>query len=586
MRLLFIFSILSLSVFAEIFNGKVSLFNTKIRRSRNYKDFHFPNITVNGRGRITNITTSGFSIGSRHSPVHRPGRFINVRDYNVTGNGITDDTDAIQRLLDDPLISAIWFPEGNYITTDTLNLTQKANFKLYGSGFGSTGNELVRSIIAYRGTGTIFHMLSCQSTEIAYMGFDGLYGGNTSYGIKITAINSLGSSHWNTIHDVSVNFVIGNPGIGLYIGSETHDDVSHTLVERYMGVLNNYDVVQTGANSVTNAFKDVIMLEFKKIGMWIKRGDATLRDCRFYGGSTATDDYRGDPLVVSMSITNSYHELLWNRLNASAYNFPFGPEEPDMYTFPVTLKNSRILSNIDESNKLFIFNQSGPLDVHDVTFGGLRGGIIYLRNYNELEPQPLSWFNNKYILDVVEDIEGNWDYQGGGTRQIYRKLLHSTLLENISTPQDIFPQNHFKKQMILQSDITYNVKGEIYLATLHGNVPHQIGILYGGSKSPTYQRLSYTTHTTEVQYGLTSSPSALTTQLSGLHYLTPLSNNTRFEFSTIIVSGVIVIKPGSGHTTWIPKIKYSVPPGGHTYIQALSYFQLLPIGSFSVSEIN
>ena len=70
--------------------------------------------------------------------------FANVRDYGAVGNGIVDDTDAINRALKDlytrdtraAVRRTLYFPAGNYIVTDVITIPPYA--RIQGDGKNST----------------------------------------------------------------------------------------------------------------------------------------------------------------------------------------------------------------------------------------------------------------------------------------------------------------------------------------------------------------------------------------------------------------------------------------------------------------
>jgi hypothetical protein len=82
----------------------------------------------------------------------RLAEVINVKDYGAVGNGVTDDTAAIQAALDAAFGSVasphgytnrflnkpVVFPAGNYIVTDTLNIKWVIGASIRGSGAGTT----------------------------------------------------------------------------------------------------------------------------------------------------------------------------------------------------------------------------------------------------------------------------------------------------------------------------------------------------------------------------------------------------------------------------------------------------------------
>ena len=57
--------------------------------------------------------------------------FINVKDFGVIGDGQTDDTAAIQNLLDNSSIRTIYFPKGKYNITETL-IIRRSGLKIVG----------------------------------------------------------------------------------------------------------------------------------------------------------------------------------------------------------------------------------------------------------------------------------------------------------------------------------------------------------------------------------------------------------------------------------------------------------------------
>lgn len=65
---------------------------------------------------------------------------VSVKDFGAAGDGITDDTAAIQAALTEGAGGAVFFPEGIYLTSDALSVP--ANTTLYGTGVGSVIKSL------------------------------------------------------------------------------------------------------------------------------------------------------------------------------------------------------------------------------------------------------------------------------------------------------------------------------------------------------------------------------------------------------------------------------------------------------------
>lgn len=81
--------------------------------------------------------------------------FANVRDYGAVGNGIIDDTDAINRALSDlytrdartAVRRTLYFPAGNYVVTDVIKIPPYA--RIQGDGKNSTIITATDNSVAY-----------------------------------------------------------------------------------------------------------------------------------------------------------------------------------------------------------------------------------------------------------------------------------------------------------------------------------------------------------------------------------------------------------------------------------------------------
>ena len=65
----------------------------------------------------------------------------NVKDFGAVGNGVTDDTAAIQAAMDAlPNGSALYFPRGRYVVSSTLNC-ERQHFRIYGESAPSQNGQ-------------------------------------------------------------------------------------------------------------------------------------------------------------------------------------------------------------------------------------------------------------------------------------------------------------------------------------------------------------------------------------------------------------------------------------------------------------
>lgn len=76
-----------------------------------------------------------------YPPVPTPDKmFINVREHGAVGDGITDDTVAIQTIINNAgEYTRIYFPTGKYLLTSAITINKPVY--LYGDGFGQTSNN-------------------------------------------------------------------------------------------------------------------------------------------------------------------------------------------------------------------------------------------------------------------------------------------------------------------------------------------------------------------------------------------------------------------------------------------------------------
>ena len=123
----------------------------------------------------------------------KSGPWLDVRAYGATGDGVTDDTAAIQAALNNASVitrgAIVFMPAGDYLVTSTLRVY--AGVTLQGAGPGSPNNPGTKLIAASGFTGPVI----------------GTYNG--------TAPNYY--SHWTVIKDLQVNAANQTSGDGIWL---------------------------------------------------------------------------------------------------------------------------------------------------------------------------------------------------------------------------------------------------------------------------------------------------------------------------------------------------------------------------------
>lgn len=131
---------------------------------------------------------------------------INVKSYGAVGNGVTDDTAAIQAAINSlsPGGGAIYFPKGTYIVSNMLVV----NFNLiHLSGSGRA------SIIKNIGATSTLRFQNCERfsiTELALTGNGGAYGAGATNGNAIELFNA----HHSKFTNVYIEY---NGGHGIFV---------------------------------------------------------------------------------------------------------------------------------------------------------------------------------------------------------------------------------------------------------------------------------------------------------------------------------------------------------------------------------
>lgn len=104
--------------------------------------------------------TQGFN--NLQSIYGTPESWVNVKDFGAVGNGIHDDTEAIQNAINSLNSGIIYFPKGTYIISSSIKVN-KPFINLLGSGRGST--TIKKIVDSFEGTQNLNMIININNND-------------------------------------------------------------------------------------------------------------------------------------------------------------------------------------------------------------------------------------------------------------------------------------------------------------------------------------------------------------------------------------------------------------------------------------
>ena len=328
-------------------------------------------------------------------------------DFGAIGNGVADDTTALQAWINSGKTS-LWMP-GNftYRITSTLQLWKRDAVHIFGDGGGPNGIGSSKVYWGGAAGGTLLQMHSCRHCIVDNIGFQGILGGspsNPGIGVLVDALNADGSSHFNKVRNCTISSIGGSPGYGILVGSATNDDIAHNIFENNRIVGGAVSIFQYGSQTVHNIYRDNQCLDYSSKGMYFLAGDVRVENPGMFGASTATYDFEIGTACLWASIRGAYHEILSNRPSgACGYFFDSGAR-----AWPTELDACRVLWNRASGNPMS-YTQQGPLTIHDCTFDTGGGGGVLLIAPGAGSPQ-FTRFGNVLKSGITWSVTGTTNF--------------------------------------------------------------------------------------------------------------------------------------------------------------------------------
>lgn len=181
-------------------------------------------ISTNGIGGSTsNNFIPSVNAVSVPNAISRPisdgfGDFISVKDFGAIGNGVADDTTAIQNAINAAVsgyANAIYFPFGNYLITSTINIkgstTVQKRLTLFGAGNQDSAPTITGSFDGY--------LIDCSGTSALFnepCAFVGLHLINTNNGSGIGSAGCIKAEYTGRVLIENCYLRFQNTGLKMY----------------------------------------------------------------------------------------------------------------------------------------------------------------------------------------------------------------------------------------------------------------------------------------------------------------------------------------------------------------------------------
>mgnify|MGYP003340901382 FL=1 len=386
-----------------------------------------------------------FTGGVATTVENKLSEIVSVKDFGAVGDGVADDTTAIQNAIDYVSANAqtLYVPEGTYITTSVLTIPT-TGLNIVGDisqpkikRTGVTTTPVFQSEQSNVGGGGTFENLYIDGNNIATDGFNlgrvnGANNGYTSFGTKIINCNvfnntafgiNTGSFATNAAVDVIIDKCdIRNNGVGISI----QQPLASIMETKFASNVKGLSIGGNGRVSVVNCIfnendSQIFVSNLSPCGnftgCWFENSNK--QTITFANPSNSSNDLNGNLLFDSCFFFESTNDLLnFNPVNIGSIlinNCTIGNSSNGTIKIigtPLTIVNLRDVSgNFNVSGS----NQSGLvlIDAGKVTAGrtsqlssDLDRGIMTLFNPTNTQVAPSSPLTKAGLI-AVQDVSSN-----------------------------------------------------------------------------------------------------------------------------------------------------------------------------------
>ena len=309
--------------------------------------------------------------------------WVNIRDLGVKGDGVTDDTAAIQKAIDGH--ATLYIPSGRYLVSDTISL--KPNTVLIGLHPSTTQFDLADFTPAFQGPGSPKPLLEAPQGGANIVTGIGLYTG----GVNSRAVAAMWMAGADSLMD-DVRFLGGHgtnnadgTRVNPYNNTHTADPDIH---KRWDGQYPSLWVIHGGGT-----FADIWTPDtFAQAGLYVSDTDTpghvyelssehhVRNEVKLNHASNwelfavQTEEERGEgPFALPLAIDNSHNILVANyhsyRVVSSYQPFPYAIRVANSHN--IRFRNVHVYSDSKVSFDNSVFDQSHNVEIRYREIGAL-----------------------------------------------------------------------------------------------------------------------------------------------------------------------------------------------------------------------
>lgn len=359
---------------------------------------------------------------------------INVKQFGAKGDGVTDDTVAIQKALDylrvypraDKDYSTLYFPEGEYIVTNTLTYTNGRWTKIYGKA--TIKANMNKPILDFDSCMWVYvdDLLLIQENAGSDSGCIKI---RNSYILKFNEVYTSGGDKGIDVVGNNITFdacSLRNARINLYTTSQGNN-TQNTLINCAVEGATDYNLYFGWTSSF--------------YGLWV------VENCYIEGSATSQ-------VYVENGIRVYIKECYLNQTSSSNYVFTFAGTIPILRTYII---NCQINSNG------YVYRETGSgrqITAHvtnnDITGTVYNTGDTYVPMIADMYPEKLNIYNLTTLKDTTNVLD-NW--LGSGVYTLTDTVCSESLKAVSITSSYIYNQFYLEEGKLYKFEVTMKNNG-------------------------------------------------------------------------------------------------------------------------------